>query len=430
MNNLWDQIKNNIENSRFFSRNTMPKIISIIFAVVMWLYVMGEINPQGIIEIENVPVQLLNIEDLRESDLVVIGQKNFTVKAKVTGRRSDIYKISSQDVNVTADLRGFRKGVNSVPIEISGPSKVELDVSPKQIKITLDEIVKRQKPVEIKTIGKSLEGFEPGVASISPNEVLVEGPESLMNTVHFVEAQVNVQNIKEDIVKRLPLKPITRLGKEVGGIEVKNKYVDVNLPILRTKKVPVSVSYEGEIQDGLKIKEIKMSQNQVIIKGKKEEIDSVTQIQAKSISLKSLQKTTRKDIELILPQGVEISKKEKPPYIIIDIENIKSKEFTFTKDEINIENIQENYIIDNSKFPSSIKVKVEAIESISENINKEDMKLSINGEGLTEGLYSVKINWNSNQKFEKVTIYPERVDLIIKGKDVVPVQGETQENTR
>ncbi|WP_053955198.1 CdaR family protein [Inediibacterium massiliense] len=426
MNNLWDQIKKNIESSRFFSRNTMPKIISIVFAVVMWLYVMGEINPQGMIEIENVPVQLLNVEDLRESGLVVIGQKNFIVNVQVTGRRSDIYKISSQDINARADLRGFRKGVNSVPVEVSVPSNIEVDITPKQIKITLDEIVKKKKPVVVKTIGKPLESVEPGKASISPNEVLVEGPESLINTVHSVVAQVNIQNIKDDMVKRLSPKPITRSGKEVGGVEVKNKYVEVNLPILRVKKVPIAISYEGQIQNGVKVKDMKMSQNQVMIKGKKEVLDTITQIQAKPISLKDLQKTTKKDIELIFPKGIELSQKEKAPYVIIEIENIKSKEFTFAKDEINIENIQENYIVDNSKFPSSIKVKVEGAESILENINKEGIKLSINGEGLTEGLYSVKINYNSSQKFEKITIDPERVDLIIKGKEIVPVQGEIQ----
>ena len=48
---------------KFFASNTAIKILSIIAAVVMWLYVMNEQNPQITTMIRDVPVKLLNLDD-------------------------------------------------------------------------------------------------------------------------------------------------------------------------------------------------------------------------------------------------------------------------------------------------------------------------------------------------------------------------------
>ena len=143
MNNFVALIKERtgmyMEKSRFFNKNFTPKVVSIIFALVMWLYVMGEVNPESIQEWKNVRVELLNIEELRQSGLTIIGQTDFTVNVRVKGKRTELNKLTSNDMRVTADLRGFKKGVNSVPLEYSAPTNIIIeDISPKEIKVTFE----------------------------------------------------------------------------------------------------------------------------------------------------------------------------------------------------------------------------------------------------------------------------------------------------
>ncbi|MCT4605712.1 MAG: CdaR family protein [Marinisporobacter sp.] len=421
MNNIWRKIKLNIENSRFFSRNTTPKIISIIFAMMLWLYVMGEVNPQSVIELNNVDVGLLNVEDVQQSGLVVMGQKDFTVNVKISGRRNELYKISPKDILVRADLRGFNEGVNSVPVEVSTPPNVELvDISPKQIKITLDEIVKMQKNVEVKVTSKPTEGFEVGKSLISPEKVMVEGPESLVNTVTKIVAEVNVSDLQEDIIERLPLKAVNRDGKEVSGVEVKNKYADVTLPILRTKEVPIDISYEGEAKKGFKITNITLREDTVTIVGKKEIIENIQKIQAKTVNLSGLDQTLRKDISLILPEGVSIRDMAKDPTVLIRVEAIKTKEIFFKKEEVNIKDLKEDYMVDLSRMPDNIKVEITAIESELSTINKENINLYINGSDLSEGLYYVRLSYDIAKEVEGSRVAPEEVDLIIKKREKEP----------
>ncbi|WP_168198354.1 CdaR family protein [Crassaminicella thermophila] len=415
MKTIWKKIKSNIANSRFFQRNTTAKMISIVFAIVMWLYVMGEVNPQSIIELTNVEVQLLNLQDLEQSGLIVVGQKDFTVNVKIGGRRNDIYKIRPQDIVARADLRGFHKGVNSVPVEISTPANASIvDLSPKQIKITLDEVVKRQKIVMVQPIGMSAEGFEPDKASISPSEVIVEGPESLVNTVTMVIADVNVADKEADVIQRIPVKAVNREGKEVNGVEVKNKYVDVKLPILRIKEVPIVISYEGKVKEGFKITSKILSQDKVIVKGRKEIIEGITEIKAKPVNINQLDKSIKKEIDLVLPDGISIPYLEKKPTVFISVEKIEDKTFTFSKEEVKIENLKKDYVADLSKFPEKINFHVYAIESMIDKIHKEDIKLFIDGKDLEEGLYVIDIQYDLSKKVEKVEMIPEEVDLIIE----------------
>ncbi|TCO71796.1 CdaR family protein [Marinisporobacter balticus] len=420
MNNIWKKIKFNIGNTRFFSNNTMPKILSIVFAIIMWLYVMGEVNPQSMIELTNVEVQLLNVEELKESGLVIMGQKDFSVNVKISGRRNDIYKMRAQDLIARADIRGFDKGVNSVPVEISTSHNVSIsEIFPSQIKITLDEIVQQQKPVMAQHIGIASEGFEPSEATISPTKVIVEGPESLVNKVTMVLVDVNIKDRQDDVIEKLPLKAVNSEGKKVNGVEVKNKYVEIVLPILRIKDVPISIAYEGAVKEGYEITNITLSQETVKIKGRKEIVESIKQINAKPINLEGVEKNVRKDIYLVLPKGIETPYLDKTPSTSIMVEPIKSKDFNFKSEEVNIKNVKQEYIADLSQFPQNIKVSVMAKESMLDKINKEDIELFIDANDLSEGLYYIQISHNISQKVENITIFPKQVDLIMKKQEEI-----------
>lgn len=420
--------KNTIQNSRFFARNTMPKVISILFAMVMWLYVMGEVNPQSSIEFSDIKVQLLNTENLKQTGLVIMGQKDFDVNVKISGRRNDIYKITSQDIIARADLRGYQEGENSIPVEVSIPPKAEIvDITPKQIKIKFDKIVKRQKTIVVRPIGTTAEGFEPSEAMAVPSEAIVEGPETLVNSVTMVVADVNVKGKKKDIIDRLPLKPMNIKGKEVSGVEVKNKYVEVTQPILRIKEVPISIQYKGTPKTEFKITDRAPTKNTVLIKGREEIINNITQIYTQPVRLDEFDQSKKIKLNLITPEGVTTPYVDKELSVFVTIEKIKSKEFIFNRAEIGIENLDDQYVVDMNRFPEKVKVKVNVIESLFKNINKEDVKVYVDAKGLEEGLYYIDIFSQVGKKVENVKVIPEKLDLMIKKSEEIPPVDETLE---
>ncbi len=218
------------------SRNTAPKIISILFALVLWLYVMGEVNPETDTILNDLNVELLNIEELTDAGLVIIGQEDFTVSAKVVGRRNETYQITRDDIRVTADLRGFQQGINSIPLEISQPVNVtRVEISPQQIKVRLDKIVKNQKNIEISTEGNPEIGYDIGKIITTPSQVLVEGPESKVNSVAMVVGEVEVTGVRENIRTNIPIKAVDNQGNVVSGVDIKTKFVNVFIPVLKVR---------------------------------------------------------------------------------------------------------------------------------------------------------------------------------------------------
>ncbi|MBF8983127.1 hypothetical protein IZY60_06230 [Lutibacter sp. B2] len=419
----------NIGKSRFFSKNTTAKIVSIIFALTMWLYVMGEVNPQSIIEFKDIPVKLLNTENLKQTGLIVMGQEDFTIDVKLQGRRNDLYKVRAEDIAATADIRGYQKGVSSIPVEISSPVDTDIkEISPKQIKITLDEVVMREKPIITKIVGKFPTGFEAGYSEVSISQTIVEGPESLVNNVHMLAAYVNVDKITSSIEQKLPLKAVDIKGKEVKGISIKTKYVNVKLPVYKVKDVPISPVYNGNLKEGLKITGTVFNKDTLKIRGTKDVIDKISVLNTKSINLNDIEKTTQKAIELIIPQGVELVKLEQKFTIDILIENIKTKVFTYSKNELTVENLKEGEIIDKSIFPDTINVEVKVVESIFEDILKEDVKIFIDLRDRKEGVYFKDILYSTNKKIEEVTITPKNVGIKINEKTGdAPINNEYKE---
>lgn len=422
------KLKSLVERTRFLNRNTTPKLVSIIFSLVMWLYVMGEVNPEMVISLNNVSVQLMNVEDLKKSGLVIMGQQDYTVNVRIAGRRNDVYKVSPQDIIVRADLRGFHKGTNSIPLEVSGPPYITIqDVSPKQLKITLDEIVARQRPVSVVTTGSPVPGFEPGDAVISPKEVMVEGPENIVNAVVQVLGEIPVTDQTTEINDRVPLIAVNAEGKTISGVHISQRYVEVKLPILPTKEVPIVLEFQGKPRDNYRITEVKLSQENIWIKGPKEKLDGITEIKGRPIDIEGIDKSAERNVHLLLPEGVTLLRDSKTPRVALTVERVMNKEFTYQRDEIAIDNIETGYRVELIKVPENIQVKIEAVESVINVIQRGDIKLYINVDGLTEGKYSTDIALITDKKTEKLTAIPSRIDFEVK-RDRDPQSGGSGQN--
>ncbi|MBB6215126.1 YbbR domain-containing protein [Anaerosolibacter carboniphilus] len=409
-----DFIKNIIEKSRFFSRNTTPKIISIIFALVMWLYVMGEVNPEMVKEFTGVKVQLLNVETLRQSGLTVIGQEDFTVNVKINGRRNDVYTIRPQDITISADLRGFEKGVNSVPLKVNAPASINYDIYPNELKVSLDEIVKRQKPVEIITTGVPPEGFDPAEAEVALKEVIVEGPESFVRKVEKVIGEVNFDNKTDDFTGKVPLKAVDEDGKAVNGVEVKTKYVDVNLPLYSVKEVKIALELVGNTIDGYDVSNISIKPEVVSIKGPRDLVKGINEIKTKPVNVDGLVGAVERPVELILPTGISLYLSDKTPVVSIAVEKIEVREISYEKESILIDNLDEKYKATFEDGIENITVRVEGPESVINGLDKSNIQLHINAKDIGEGRHSVRVTPKTDKTFKSISVIPEKIEIMIK----------------
>ncbi|MCG8481700.1 MAG: CdaR family protein [Clostridia bacterium] len=404
--NFFQNKKSNVNKKS----NIMTKILSVVAAIALWMYVIGEVNPEIIQEIKNVEVKLVNMEKLTQTGLVLMGQDYYSVDIKVRGRRSDIINTTSENINAIADMRGFGQGQNSIPVAVNLPSNLELeDINPLQIKVTIDEIVNRAKPVEIEFEGKAADGYIHTTPIVSLPEISVSGPETFVESVDRIVTRVNLNNSKVDISQSLPFSIVDADNNEVLGVTTEETYIDVSVPILRIKNVPINVKTSGTPAEGYELVSIIHIPSKVDIMGATEVIEPVNSVTANDVSLEGLTETQDINLNVNLPEGAQLAEINQPR-IKVFIEKIIEKELIYDVNDLQIQGLREDLEIEFLEN-NTIKFVVKDIESSINRLSEEDISVMLDLNGIEEGEHSVRVTWQSDKEFKTVDIESGYVNI-------------------
>ncbi|SDL31480.1 CdaR family protein [Natronincola ferrireducens] len=375
--------------SNFNRRNLMPKMISILFALTIWMYVMSEINPRITTNEQNIPIVFENIEEVRQMGLVVKGNEDYTIRVRLSGRRDAVQRVSRDEIKATADLLGYRAGVNNIPIEVSVPNDVEVDFSPKFIRVELEEIVSKQKPINIVVEGTPRKGHVLGKITYEPTVVWVEGPESLVNAVEVVEATIKLAEEFQNITTEIPLRPLNSRGEEVQNVWLETNRVVVTLPIDQLKTVEVNPLVEVTGATGYEVSSIAVNPSTVTIRGQQEILDTIEYIETEAIVINNVSENITRSVGLKLPEGVTVVEPETVD-IVIAVEAIVEEIFEITRDDVVFNNVASGLRVDRSEMPEVLQVKILANETVLQAVDIKDIKIIVDMGGLDENQYTIE----------------------------------------
>jgi len=404
----------------FFTRNVTAKVLSILFALILWIYVMSEINPRTTRPEANIQVQLIGIEDIRRQGLVIEGSESFTINVRLTGRRDEVYKISRSDIKAVADIRGYRVGTNNIPVEITAPEGIELDFSPKFIKVELEEIVKRQKEVSLVVTGSPPEGYILGEPEFKPSMVWVEGPESSVNSIERVMAKLEVLQDTVNIAASLPLKAFNSKGAEVSNIEIVSPYVDVVLPIDKINPTIVKPDISVTTQEGYEVTDINVLPQEVSLRGADDIIKQVTEIGTEPIIREAVTESFEVTVPLKLPEGVNIVG-ESNVRVKVTVQRITEQIFNINKDNIVYINVRRGLSVNKGSIPESIEVRIVGPQGIVQGISPKDIQLGVDLRDLEVGQHTVNINASiptvTEDKVKGITLNPKQISIRLESNN-------------
>lgn len=398
-----------------FSHNTGTKLLSIAMAILFWFFVMDQVDPEITRVIESVPVQLTNTQELDQNNLKIMNQTDFLVNVEVTGRRNNVLSLNSKNIYLWSDMRSVRSGVNNVFINstINSEAVSIKSVLPNEIVITVDRVVSLPKPVQIIISDKFQDTLYEESMSVSPVEIKVSGPESLVNSVSYLGGTISVSSLTTDHSREVSLVPYSFDGEVVNGVTLDINYATIDLVVGKTKLVKIEPDIIGEIAPGYKIVNVKTNPEVVTINGEVDLVNAIESLKVESLQLNGDENASLiVEKGLVLPDGIKTVGLNKPVQVELTIEAIQTKEFTYSIAEIPIVNLNGNYTTDLTVNPGTIIVRVTDIESIIKNLSKEDIHLDINFSNVIDiGNYRLKINYSSEKEFNSIIIDPEYVDV-------------------
>lgn len=398
--------------------NTTLKIFALVISVVLWIYVMDEVNPDIDEYHRNISVTFENEEDLNKEGLLAMDPEEVTISVKISGKRSDMSDFKPESIKASLDLSGYGEGQKKVPIDVklNDLSNIKItNYEPKEVLFTFDRVIEEEKEVSIKTEGKLEAGYILGELEIKTKDIALKGPRTWINKVAEVVAVVDLKDIKESGNKSVAVKLLDEEGNEVEGIDINPSKVDIMVPILRSTKIPIELKVENQLPENYEITEIIINPSSVEIKGN-EDILKLVSINTKPVDISNLTKDTELTVELELPEGVEKTDETEKISVILKIEESIEKTFSYKLEEIEIRNLDEDLFIEEETYLKDIAVVLKGSKESIDNLNKDNLNLYIDFENLTKGVNQVYVNFDvpGGTTVKEINPQPVEIPLIQK----------------
>lgn len=273
---------------RKLKANLKIKIFSFMFAFVMWIYVMSEVDPIVIRSFESIPIEsIVNIDEIRDDGLTFAYGQNFNAKIDFRAKRSTLNEYIRNGVKPKGEIYDPKIGTNTMNIVLDTPREIEYSIVPETIEVVLEKSVVSLKEVALETEGELQKGYV--ISEITPNrsKLYVEGPQSQVEKVDNLLAKIKLEAQNKDFSAKVNLIPVDSKGHVVEGVTVRDANIIVDIAVEKIKSVPVElvfVNSENKVIENSSFQsEIKM----VDIQGSESLVNKIESIKTKPIKVSS-----------------------------------------------------------------------------------------------------------------------------------------------
>jgi YbbR domain-containing protein len=395
-------------------RNNMSiKLISILVAVLLWMYVISEQNPYIIHIYRDVPVKLNNLDTANFA--LKEGEAGFKVSVRVRGRRATISELTKSEIKAEVNLRGRMEGENLIPVAVTVPDNVELlDINPPEIMVTLETIIEKQVPIVVRLTGTPAGGFAAMDPSAKPGEAVLKGARSVVESVKSAFVSVDISGKNRDVKGNFPLRVVDEKNGEVKNITFRPETVDVIVPIVKKADVEVIPKITGSPAGGYAVSDITVVPLTLSVTGEDEVVESLNELYTEGLDITGLSQDIQKEVKVILPEGVRPVRGEKDTVtVFINIEKEVEGSLKITK-EVDVINLQDGYeaVIE----PVEITLNFKGLRQFVDNVKEDDINIYVNLKNLKQGVYNAKLQVGVPENITLLDYSPKNISVEIREK--------------
>lgn len=421
------------------------KLLAVIVSCGVWFVVNNITDPVKSKLFTNIPVEIVNDSRITsEGKVYEIIDNTDTTNVWVRGKSSVLKDITRDDIRAEADMAELTF-MNTVGIEISSTrnnSELEFSSSVENVKLSIEDIKRGEKPITIATSGEPAEGYIVGGTNASQNVVRFSGPETLIAGIDHAEAVVSVNGYSSDINTTADIKLYDADNNEIRSSSIKLNISSVNVAvtILATKEVPLSFVTSDSPASGYVINEegpISVPET-VLLAGRKNVLDGVTKITVSDTAL-SLKDRTEDftaivNIQKYLPANTQFADSEfnGNVSVAIGIEALVTRDLEIPARNFAAGNAPEGFDLTIREFdgeePQPYRIRISGTQAAVDAVNAEnvigvvDMDTLLNTLGFEQwqaGIYTGEITFNLPENVKLENTYRMTIVLETPEEDEV-----------
>ena len=364
-------------------QKVIVQLVCLLLSIGLWIYVTNIENPIKSYELGRVPVEIKNVDSLKDAGLALAPNQEFYVNLKIEGNSQDLFRVDKSDFTISVDLSEFvlKNGENKIAVNIeSVPSTVKIKNSNGlAITVNTEAYATKEVPVKSKINVMSKSSYYVATPVFSPETIVVSGAESLVNSVTKVVAEGEESNAVKTIIKDYIVIPVDEDDNEIKGVQLSQKWAEATIQINQGKTVPIKINTTGILAKGLKLKSISSTITEIGITGSEAVLNSINEIETETINLSEITDSTNIDVALGIPDGILIHNGENSITVNIVLEKVKTREFTI---DYSMKGKQEDITIvpDNNK----VTITVSGFEDVLNSLTEANFTAELNVSEYTE----------------------------------------------
>ncbi len=361
--------------SEFKNSKTFRIIISILVAVVMWLYVDNIDTTPVEQRVFNVPIRFIGAEDvLMERGLMMASSSVTDVDLVLSGNRNIMTKLNTDEIYVEVDLTGITAPEEySLTYEIVFPDTfsqnngIELSsASTYRVTVEIVELYSKSIMVRGTTTGSPAEGYMVGEMSFDTDTVLVSGEQLAVSNISHALVTVDLDGATENVVTSVEFQLIDFGGAVVdkSQFRVDTEAIRVTVPILQIKELPLVVDFIESPGSTLgDVAESTVFPTSITVAGSKNSLAGLDEITLAEIDLSEVTEDSTFTVPIPLPSGAQNLSGETEAEITIQFRNVTTQ--TYTVDTISVINAPENVSILTNELEVTLRGPVDVLAGIS-----------------------------------------------------------------
>ncbi len=313
------------------TNNFWMKVISLVFAILIWSYVINETNPARSAVFSDLNLSVNYEYSLRNSGLVL--QNDITRLPKIRVTMDIPYKeyrnVKASNITVYIDLSQITAtGTYDLPVSASCSNSEALitSISPSTVRVVVDDLATAEIPVipsYTGTLPSNL--YMQSQAVISPSVLEVSGPANYVSRIAAARVDIDLAAMTDGYSASLPYTFIDSQGETISSdnIEVENNRssVLVEMGIVTKKTVPIEYMSHllntDKLAEGYEFESAELRQDTVEIIGSAENLANIDSLHIEDIDMSGMDGSIKQiNANLVVPDGITVLN---PSPAILDI---------------------------------------------------------------------------------------------------------------
>ena len=305
-----------MRNNRLTNRNQLREtlvtlLMSVALALTVWIFAVDQENPSVKgdfttpipIDVRGLNPDLQTLQDLTQR----------TVVLNVRAPKRTWESLTANDFSAVIDLSTQQPGSYDIPVDVTGvnPDVEILDQQPRQLRVQIENVITKTVPILVDIADTAAFGYDWQTPIVEPQEVIVSGPETQVNQVQAVHAEVRLLGTKTQ-VERSSEPLIARNGQNqpVDRVRFEPVTARIIVPVVQRpgrKEVAVLVQVEGQPAASYRITSVKPEPSTVILLGSTDALRNVPgYVETAPLSIEGATGEVRERLPLNLPENVSV----------------------------------------------------------------------------------------------------------------------------